>query len=129
MQDIRHHKESFYHSRFWIVVLLVICVILTISVIKIYLKYNHAKSVRDDYRAELAQVQQHEADLEKNIGALSTERGKEEEIRDRYRVVKQGEQMILIIDDNQEKESKNEQGVEEEGFFKEIWSKIANLFN
>lgn len=102
MQGVRHHKESFFHTRFWIVVLLVICIILGASVFKIAKKYIHAKSIRDDYQQELEQVKKHEADLQKNIAALSTERGKEEEIRDRYRVVKQGEQMILIVNNTDE---------------------------
>jgi len=98
MQDIRKHKESFFHTRFWIVVLTILCIILSISLIKIYKKYSHAKSIRDDYRAELVQTNEQKLILEKNIENLSTDRGLEFEIRDRYRVVKQGEQMILIVD-------------------------------
>ena len=66
MQGIRHHKESFFYTRFWIVVLFIICILLGISVFKVYLKYAHAKSIRNDYRDELAQVKQHEMDLQKN---------------------------------------------------------------
>ena len=130
MQGIKHHKESFFHTRFWIAVLLVICVILSISVFKIYKKYAHAKTIRDDYRLELEQVKSHRADLQKNIDALSTERGKEEEIRDRYRVVKQGEQMILIVNDDKNEIVKEKiENQEEQGFFGNIWSKIVHLFN
>lgn len=100
MQGIRHHKESFFHTRFWIVVLVLLCILLVTSVIKISKKYIHAKSIRDEYQAELTQATEHQADLQKNIDALSTDRGKEQEIRDRYRVVKQGEQMILIVDND-----------------------------
>lgn len=129
MQGIKHHKESFFHTRFWIAVLLVICGVLSVSVYKIYKKYNHAKTIRDDYRAELEQVKDHRADLQKNIDALSTERGKEEEIRDRYRVVKEGEQMILIVD-NDKKEPKipeSENEVHTSGF-QRIWNKILSIF-
>lgn len=130
MQGIRHHKESFFYTRFWIVVLLVICILLGISVVKIYLKYAHAKSIRNDYQEELTQIKQHETDLQKNIDALSTERGKEEEIRDRYRVVKQGEQMILIVNDDKNEIVKEKiENQEEQGFFDNIWSKIVHLFN
>ncbi len=129
MQGIRHHKESFFHSRFWIVVLLIMCIVFTISVVKIYLKYTHAKSIKNDYRDELVQIKQHELDLQKNINALSTERGKEEEIRDRYRVVKQGEQMILIVDDQKEKSEARVDDEQKTNFFRAIWAKIANVFN
>jgi cell division protein FtsB len=126
MQGIRHHKESFFYTRFWIVILLIISILLGISVFKIYRKHAHARSIRNDYRDELVQVKQHEIDLQKNIDALSTERGKEEEIRDRYRVVKQGEQMILIIDNDKKEQVSAE---EKQGFFSAIWSKIVNLFD
>jgi cell division protein FtsB len=125
MQGIRHHKESFFHTRFWIVVLLIICTILIISVVKISKKYIHAKSVRNDYQTELNQVRAHEVELKKNIDALSTDRGKEAEIRDRYRVVKHGEQMILIVD-NDKKESNDPIPVNET---KGFWEKLKNLIN
>ena len=126
MQGVRHHKESFFHTRFWIVVLLVICTILGAAVIKMVRKYAHAKTTRDDYHEELMEVQKHESDLEKNISALSTERGKEEEIRDRYRVVKQGEQMILIVNNDKEQEIKTES--EAPGFFQRIGIWVGSLF-
>lgn len=125
MQGIRHHKESFFHTRFWIVVLLIICTILIISVVKISKKYIHAKSVRNDYQTELNQVRAHEVELKKSIDALSTDRGKEAEIRDRYRVVKHGEQMILIVD-NDKKESNDPIPVNEPNGF---WGKLKNLIN
>jgi cell division protein FtsB len=127
MQDIRHHKESFFHTRFWIVILLLICGVLTLSVVRMVKKYVHAKSIRDDYAVELKQNQQHQAELQKNIVALSTDRGKEAEIRDRYRVVKQGEQMILIVDND--KSIKSETGdIQRKSFFSRVWDGIAAIF-
>lgn len=108
MQDIKYHKESFFHTRFWIVVLLIVAVLLSISVTRIYKKYAHAKSIRDEYILEFNQVQESKKVLEKNIQALSTDRGKESEVRDRYRVVKEGEQMILIVDNHENTEEISE---------------------
>ena len=100
MQGIRHHKESFFHTRFWVAVLVILTLVLSLSVFRMYRKYAHAKEIRNEYQDELSQVQSQQAMLQKNIDALSTDRGKEAEIRDRYRVVKQGEQMILIVDND-----------------------------
>lgn len=129
MQGIRHHKESFFHTRFWIVVLVIICTLLTISVIKIAKKYSHAKSIRNDYQLELSQIQAHEKELQKNIDALSTDRGKEAEIRDRYRVVKHGEQMILIVDNNKEEPVGVEKTPEKVGFFALIGDWFRGIFH
>lgn len=105
MQDVRRHKESFFHSRFWIGFLLIICILLGLSTFRMYKKYVHAQQIKNDYHKELLQVQNHATELKNNIDALSTDRGKETEIRDRYRVVKEGEQMILIVDNDDEKKS------------------------
>ncbi len=129
MQGVRHHKESFFHTRFWIVVLIVICTILAISVVKISKKYAHAKSIRDDYQAELTQVQAHDAELKKNINALSTDRGKETEIRDRYRVVKHGEQMILIVDNDKKDPNTAPEPEKSYGFFGNIGHWFSTLFS
>jgi cell division protein FtsB len=107
MQDVRRHKESFFHSRFWIGFLLTVCVILGLSTFRMYKKYIHAQQIKNDYYNELIQVQNHATVLKNNIDALSTDRGKESEIRDRYRVVKEGEQMILIVDNNDKETSEN----------------------
>lgn len=126
MQDIRHHKESFFHSRFWIGVLLIFFCITAFSVFKMFKKYTHAKTIRDDFQLELSETQKHQADLQKNIDALSTDRGKEAEIRDRYRVVKDGEQMILIVD-NQEKPSVTKAISPPQPI--NFWQKILGLFH
>ena len=128
MQGVRHHKESFFHTRFWIVVLIVICIILMISIIRISKKYIHAKSIRDDYQTELVQVQAHDAELKKNISALSTDRGKETEIRDRYRVVKHGEQMILIVDNDKNEADIADEPEKPQGIFSIIGHWFGSIF-
>ncbi len=122
MQDIKHHRESFFYTRFWIVVLVIFSILLSLSVIRIYRKYAHAKSIRDEYAGELIQIQKNRNTLQANIEALSTPRGKEAEIRDRYRVVKEGEQMILIVnnDKNETEVITDTQEVSQDSFFKKI---------
>lgn len=98
MQESRNHPKSFFHSTLWICILLFFCFIFILSTINIYKKYLHAKRIKNEYHKELVQSQEKVGQLEKTIDNLSTDRGKETEIRDRYRVVKEGEQMILIVD-------------------------------
>lgn len=105
MQPVKHHKEKFWYTRFWIVILLILCGLFGMSVINIARKHHHARTIRDDYQKELDQIQEHERVLKENIASLSTDRGKEAEIRDRYRVVKEGEQMILIVDNDEKKDA------------------------
>ncbi len=122
MQGIHRHKESFFFSHFWVGVLVVVFGIASFSVSKMYKKYIHAKSVRNDFHAELLETQHQQAKLQENIDALSTDRGKESEIRDRYRIVKEGEQMILIVDNDQKVTDPTEQATTQKK------SRIMDLF-
>ena len=47
---------------------------------------------------ELAAVKDREDYLTKEIARLETERGLEEEVRTKFRVVKEGEQLIVLVD-------------------------------
>ncbi len=130
MQDIKHHKESFFYTRFWIVVLVLFIALFTLPVLSIYKKYQHAQDIRNEYVVELEKNKNNKAKLEASIAALSTERGIEGEIRDRYRVVKQGEQMILIVNnknDIQDQELKDEEFQNEKSSLS-IFQKIINFF-
>lgn len=129
MQVVKHHKESFFHTRFWIVVLLFLVIIFGMNTLNMYKKYAHAKKIRDEVALELVNVQNNKEALERNIESLSTDRGKEAEVRDRYRVVKEGEQMILIVDneDSEENHLSNETilpETEKAGILEEV----ANFF-
>jgi cell division protein FtsB len=128
MQDVKHYKESFFYTRFWIVVLIVVGIFLGISTVRAYKKYTYAKTIRDDYAQELVQVQQSKEVLEKNIHSLSTDRGKEIEIRDRYRVVKEGEQMILIVDNYTTQEDPILQNEPENEQSFHFWEKLITFF-
>ena len=55
---------------------------------------RHAESV-----AELAQLQAHATTLEDEVAHLKSTKGIEEEIRDRFDVVKEGEKAVIVIDE------------------------------
>ena len=73
---------------------------------------------------EISNLQKRENDLTKNIEELKTEQGTEKAIRDKYQVVKPGEKMIIIVDEDPSKlqsdEFKNKSGFWEwlKGIFK-----------
>lgn len=61
-----------------------------------YQKSRVAKANDEKATAELAALQVREAGLRSDIDRLSTTRGQEEEIRDRFMVAKDGEKVIII---------------------------------
>jgi cell division protein FtsB len=81
---------------------LIIFVIWGIFVAKnIFIKYRDARNLEVDSVHELEQMQHKETDLKQQIKNLSTDRGKEAEVRNRYRVARPGESLVIIVDDQQ----------------------------
>ncbi len=82
-------------------VLFALAVILLVSLEElwsIYGKYSEAYEKAQDAKADLERLQEKEAELEKKVAFLKTDRGKEEEIRKKFMVGKEGEGVILVVD-------------------------------
>lgn len=69
-----------------------------------YQKSVEASKKRDKAVAELNQLRTYEAQLNADISKLSTERGQEGEIRDRFMVAQDGEQVIVVTSLKQEED-------------------------
>lgn len=61
-----------------------------------YEKSKEANARRDKATAELAALQEREGQLSGDIARLGSERGQEEEIRNRFMVAKDGEKVIIV---------------------------------
>ncbi|MFA6553992.1 MAG: hypothetical protein WCS89_00600 [Candidatus Paceibacterota bacterium] len=66
----------------------------------------HEKAVLSELKLKTAQIElnkleAHQRDLSNQIGYLSTEQGIEAELRTKYRAVKEGELVAVIVDNNQ----------------------------
>ena len=68
-----------------------------IVVVRIYAKYREAVVLRDQYRSDLSELKTKQAELDTKISGLSTDRGLEAEVRNRYRVVRPGEQLVIVV--------------------------------
>jgi cell division protein FtsB len=103
----RHRTSSRTHTSWiqkrWITPLLILFVIWGAFVVKnIFEKYLEVRRLEQQSDQELQQMQHKEADLQEKIGELSTDRGKEAEVRNRYRVARPGESLVIVVDDQQE---------------------------
>ena len=97
-QDRRRTKKLL-PSRYALAVLIVIILLLSRGVWGIYVKYEKSRVLAEKSQADLAVLQSRQDTLTKSINALNTEEGREKELRDRFGVVKQGEKMIILVDD------------------------------
>ena len=98
MDNIIHHnrKYSFGKLAFQLLFLILICCVLLLSSIK--------------YIREYETLIQKKTPLEQSIDKLSNPAGIEYEVRERYRVVKPGEELILVIDNKQPTETTETMG-------------------
>ena len=91
-------QKSWFYSPLVAVALVVVVILSGLSVVRAYLKQHDALEMKNQYVKELQQVNDKQADLSHKIDTLSTERGLEAEVRERYRVVRPGEQLVIVVD-------------------------------
>ena len=68
--------------------------------------YNKSKEAglrADDANARLSELRERSSELTTDIELLSSERGVEEEIRDRFMVAKEGENVMIVSDPEEQK--------------------------
>ncbi len=97
---IPNKKRPWYHSPLVAVFLSVLIVWASVVVVKTYLTYREARAMRNQLQVELDELNQKKAEIAEKLSTLSTPRGMEEEVRNRYRVVKPGEELVIIVNDS-----------------------------
>lgn len=85
-------------SRLLIGVLSIMFVSTLIGTWGVYEKASLAREQKRLAERELLELEARQADLQAKLGALKTERGQEEEIRQRFSVAKKGESVVVIVD-------------------------------
>ena len=87
-----------------IIVLAVLVVITLRGAWGMYQKNQEAAIKRDKATTELVALEIREKQLNEDIARLSTVRGQEEEIRNRFMVAKEGEKVIIVTSPERETE-------------------------
>lgn len=85
-----------------------------------YGKFAAASVARAEAEGQLADLQDREAKIEADVAELSSERGIEAAVRERYGVAKPGEGQIAIV----RQASTSEPLREESGFFQSLWRSL-----
>lgn len=90
----------------------------------IYQKYSLSKNELQNSQADLQVLEEKKENLETKIDRLQTETGIEKEIRSKFDVAREGEKLIVIVEDKVEEEII----IEEKGFFGNIFTTIGGWF-
>jgi len=118
----RKYIRSIIYSKISIFIL-VIFVVLIIK--NVWIAYQDEKITRinnEVARQELNELNGGEKNILFEIEKLETRLGREEEIRNKFRVAKEGEEMVMIINE------KNDIGTEYEALKESLWGNFLIFF-
>lgn len=102
-----HEKRkirSFVYSRPVVLLLLLVSIFFLHSVYNRYTVAQDMQAKLEARKVELLDLQTRAQAIESRVEYLENERGVEEELRNRFDVIKEGEQMIVLLDEKREKE-------------------------
>jgi len=98
-QEKRRFRRLLY-SRVTLVILLLILIWLLNAVWKVYKKQDMTKDNLTKTTADLEDLKAREKMLSLEIDRLKTEGGTEEEIREKYGLVRPGEEVLVVVDND-----------------------------
>jgi cell division protein FtsB len=98
-QEKRRFRRLLY-SRVTFIILLLILIWLLNAVWKVYKKQDMTKDNLAKTAIDLEDLKAREKMLSLEIDRLKTEGGTEEEIREKYGLVKPGEEVLVVVDNN-----------------------------
>ena len=117
------YKKKIMYSPVTLVVLAIVLIIILYGVTGIIPKYRDAIAEKNAVLKKESVLQERQERLSQELDKLKTPEGFEEDIREKLNVIKDGEQVIVVVD-KPTKLSDQEVPVPKETF----WSKLMNWF-
>ncbi len=110
------------YSRTMIFFLFIIVIFLAQATWKVYKKERLTRKNLNQVADEYKKLEHRESTIKSSVDYLQTDKGVESEIRSKFRAIKPGEQVAIIIND----EVKKTNTVQKE---KTIWQKVLDFFD
>ena len=95
--------KAILYSKVVFVLLILIAVLLSISAYNRFIVAQETKDRLNDRKEDLEALEMRAEVLQGKVDYLENERGIEEELRNRFDVAKEGEQVIVILEDKENK--------------------------
>ena len=115
----KRKARNIVYSKPALVILTIITIAFIYSVYGALEKERETRLIRDQRAAVLDELHEREAILQKEIDRLNTGKGLESEIRSKFEVAKEGEEVIVIVEAPREEEEiiiREEKGIFEKLF-------------
>lgn len=94
----KRNLPTWIHAPWSLAILLVVTCALFWNVVVMAIKSAETKSKRDQAEERLSELTKQQASLEEALNALNTPEGTETVLRDHLRVAKEGEELIVVVD-------------------------------
>lgn len=123
MLDFQQKRKvkSFMYNRITIGILFVVMLLTLRSTWSVYQKQMESQSLKEISEKKFAELELRKKEINDKIQALNTTEGLEREIRSKFNVVKENENMAVILD---EANSDNYNATTTKSF----WQKVKNFF-
>jgi len=99
MTKRKNNNYKFWHSPIALGILFLILIFFGYKIIDLIQREKETSSIKEMTLDEINILKEKESYLSGEILKLETDEGKEEIIRDKYPVVKEGEKMVIIVDE------------------------------
>lgn len=119
----QNHKFSlsqFLESPLALAISVILFGIILYSVISVILKQEKSQHSKTQAQEELASLEDQKGSLEAEIGLLESDFGREKALREKFGVVKEGEEIIVLVNNEEEGEVKEGDG---------MWGWISGIFS
>ncbi len=118
-------KYRFWHSPLFLGVLFLMIILFAYNTIGLIKKERETNKNKVLVLNKIDELRKREASLNKDINKLNTDEGIEESVRDKFQVVKPGEKMVVIVDENNKTPALSDITVDHSfwGYIKRLFSK------
>jgi cell division protein FtsB len=124
MANFKKKNYKFWHSPIALFIIFCLLALFAYKIIDLIKKERETSDKKELILKEIDDLVAKEKSLTEDISRLDTDAGKEEIIREKYQVAKEGEKMVIIVDEEEYNSSFLGEEVKH-GF----WNWIKKIFN
>lgn len=123
MLDFQQKRKlrAFIYNKITLSIFFVVVLILLFSTFNVWRKKVESQKLTEASELKVSELEARKVFIDDQIVKLNTEEGVEEEIRSKFSVAKEGEKVVVVVNDNTEDNTKIETD-------KSLWQKFLNLF-
>lgn len=108
------------------IILIIVLIFLIKPTWNIYKKSRESEDNLRRAEQEMKLLEERKNELSKNLESIKSEEGRDEEIRSKLGVAKEGETVVVIVEDKEV--VPQPAAVEEAGTFSRVWSRVRSFF-